>query len=91
MNAGYERIAWQSLRAIHLVLFASKRFRRQVLSIRGSAVATGIGNLVGNKVGTSGQVLAATCLHQQPQPAAFETRGTGHKQVTGTSWHQSDF
>jgi hypothetical protein len=50
----YERIAWQSLRAIHLVLFASKRFRRQVLSIRGSAVATGIGNLVGNKVSSRG-------------------------------------
>lgn len=49
--SGYERLAWHSLRAIHLVLFANRRFRRQVLDIHGSAVATGIGNLVGNKVG----------------------------------------
>lgn len=47
---GYERLAWHSLRAIHLVLFAGKRFRRQVLGIHGSSVATGIGNVVGNKV-----------------------------------------
>jgi hypothetical protein len=62
---GYERIAWQSLRAMHLVLFASKRFRQQVLSIRGSAVAAGIGNLVGNKVRASSSsrhlVAAAHC------------------------------
>jgi hypothetical protein len=51
--AGYERLAYHSLRAIHLVLFAGRRFRRQVLSIHGSAVATGIGNVVGNKVGAS--------------------------------------
>jgi hypothetical protein len=48
--AGYERLAWHSLRAIHLVLFAARRFRRQVLGIHGSTVATGIGNVVGNKV-----------------------------------------
>jgi hypothetical protein len=81
MDGGYERIAWQSLRAIHLVLFASKRFRRQVLSIRGSAVATGIGNLVGNKVGAStagSQVAAATCVAQQQQPAALEAVQPAH-------------
>lgn len=59
-DGGYERIAWQSLRAIHLVLFASKHFRRQVLSIRGSAVATGIGNLVGNKVRATRQRCSCT-------------------------------
>lgn len=48
--AGYERLAWHSLRAIHLVLFAARRFRRQVLGVHGSTVATGIGNVVGNKV-----------------------------------------
>lgn len=48
--AGYECLAGHSLRAIHLVLFARRRFRRQVVAIHGSAVATGIGNLVGNKV-----------------------------------------
>lgn len=47
---GYECVAGHSLRAIHLVLFAGRRFRRQVVAIHGSAVATGIGNLVGNKV-----------------------------------------
>jgi hypothetical protein len=71
-DGGYERIAWQSLRAIHLVLFASKHFRRQVLSIRGSAVATGIGNLVGNKV-------SPTCQARQlatPAAAAAATAGS---------------
>lgn len=48
--AGYERLAWHSLRAIHLVLFAGRRFRRQVVGIHASSVATGIGNVVGNKV-----------------------------------------
>jgi hypothetical protein len=50
--SGYTRLAWHSLRAIHLVLYAGMRFRRQVLSIHGSSVATGIGNVVGNKVGS---------------------------------------
>ena len=49
---GYERLAWHSLRAIHLVLYAGRRFRRQVVNVQASAVATGIGNIVGNKVGT---------------------------------------
>lgn len=52
--SGYERLAEHSLRAIHLVLFVRKHFRRQVLAVQGSAVATGIGNLVGNKVCGSG-------------------------------------
>jgi hypothetical protein len=54
--AGYERLAWHSLRAIHLVLFAARRFRRQVLGIHGSTVATGIGNVVGNKVRQTARV-----------------------------------
>lgn len=49
-GTGCERLAWQTLRAIHLVMYASPKFRKQVLAVRGGAVATGIGNLVGNKV-----------------------------------------
>ncbi|KAF8069645.1 INPP5B [Scenedesmus sp. PABB004] len=48
-GGGYARLAWQSLRGMHLVLFASARFRRQVVGVRGSAVPTGLGNVVGNK------------------------------------------
>lgn len=49
-GVGYERLAWQTLRGMHLVLYAAPRFRKQVLGVKGSAVATGVGNLVGNKV-----------------------------------------
>jgi hypothetical protein len=51
LGPDYCRLSSVSLRAICLGLWARRRLRGRVLRLRASSVATGLGNMYGNKVG----------------------------------------
>lgn len=49
LGPDYKRVAGESLWAIHLLVFAHKGIAHHVRHVRTCSVATGIGNLLGNK------------------------------------------
>ncbi|KAG2484194.1 hypothetical protein HYH03_017006 [Edaphochlamys debaryana] len=49
----YVRVAGESLMAIHILLFAVKPLAPHITEVRTSSVATGVGNMLGNKGGVA--------------------------------------
>lgn len=45
----YERLASETMRAIHIVLYARFALCRHISHIRTASIATGVGNVLGNK------------------------------------------
>ncbi|GMH38325.1 hypothetical protein BSKO_06209 [Bryopsis sp. KO-2023] len=57
LGDNYQKIASSNLAAIHLVVFVRSEHAQYLRSVRMSKVATGVGNIVGNKGGVAASLL----------------------------------